>query len=62
MNVITAPVMLGSVAAMMMITYSQAIATTYTVRLSLISPVLHSNRECVDQFETGLVYNRKNLV
>jgi hypothetical protein len=34
MNVITAPVMLGSVAAMIMITYSQAIATTYTLSLA----------------------------
>ena len=34
MNVITAPVMLGSVAAMIMITYSQAIATTYTFSLA----------------------------
>jgi hypothetical protein len=34
MNVITAPVMLGSVAAMIMITYSQAIATTYTLCLA----------------------------
>jgi len=34
MKVITAPVMLGSVAAMIMITYSQAIATTYTLSLA----------------------------
>jgi len=34
MNVITAPVMLGSVAAIIMITYSQAIATTYTLCLA----------------------------
>jgi hypothetical protein len=33
-NVISAPVMLGSVAAMIMITYSQAIATTYTLCLA----------------------------